>query len=140
MTDIGTLEEVARTMQSAKYPECEEILLGNSFTRAKNLYTSLDPATRRSTMRTLIAERNRQWCWLTLYVIVYYLVWYLVPGRGDVGSPAWLFSLLVHVSSIVIFWTLIIGFTISSISVTLRVKHLRTLSNDEVSEVSDVQK
>lgn len=57
-------------MQSAKYPECEEILLGDSFTRAKNLYTSLDPATRRSTMRTLIAERNRQWCRLTLYVIV----------------------------------------------------------------------
>ena len=91
-------------------------------------------------MRTLIAERNRQWCRLTLYFIVYCLVWYLVPGRGDVGSPAWLFSLLVHVSSIVIFWTLIIGFTISSTFITLRVKHLRTLSNDEVSEVSDVQK
>lgn len=127
-------------MQSAKYPECEEILLDDSFTRAKNLYMSLDPATRRSTMRTLIAERNRQWCWLTVNIIVYCLVLYLVPGRGDVGSPAWLFSLLVHVSSIVIFWTFIIGFTISSSFITLRVKHLRALSNDEVSEVSDVQK
>lgn len=129
-----------RIMKSTNNSVCEEILLGESFTRAKNLYTSLDSTTQRSAMRTLIAERNRQWCWLTLYFIVYCLVWYLVPGRGDVGSRAWLFSLLVHVSSIVIFWTLIIGFTISSIFVTLRVKHLRTLSNDEVSEVSDVQK
>lgn len=129
-----------RIMKSANNSAHEEIVLGDSFTRAKNLYTSLDPVVQRSTMRTLIAERNRQWCWLTLYIIVYCLVWYLVPGRGDVGSPAWLFSLLVHVSSIVIFWPPIIGFTISSISVTLRVKHLRTLSNDEVSEVSDVQK
>lgn len=127
-------------MEFTKYPGCEEILLGDSFTRAKNLYTSLDPATRRSTMRTLNAERNRQWCWLTLYIIVYCLVWYLVPGRGDVGSPAWLFSLLVRSSSIAIFWPPIIGFTISSISVTLRLKHLHALSNDEVSEVSDVQK
>jgi len=127
-------------MKSAEYSERNEILLGDSFTRAKNLYTSLDPATRRSTMRTLIAERNRQWCWLTLYVIVYCLVWYLVPGRDDVGSPAWLFSLLVHVSSIVIFWTLIIGFTISSTFITLRVKHLGVVSGDEASDVSNVQK
>lgn len=140
MTDIGALEEVARIMQSTKYPECEEILLGDSFTRAKNLYTSLDPATRRSTMRTLIAERNRQWSWLTLYIIVYCLVWYLVPGRGDVGSPAWLFSLLVHLSAIVIFWPLIIALTILSIFVTLRVKHLSVLSIGEVSDVSGVQK
>lgn len=127
-------------MESTKYPECEEILLGDSFTRAKNLYTSLDPVAQRSTMRTLNAERIRLWCWLTLYIIFYCLVWYLVPGRGDVGSPAWLFSLLVHLSAIVIFWPLIIALTISSISVTLRLKHLHTLSNDEVSEVSDVQK
>lgn len=129
-----------RIMKSENNSVCEEIFLGNSFTRAKNLYTSLDPVAQRSTMRTLNAERIRLWCWLTLYIIFYCLVWYLVPGRGDVGSPAWLFSLLVHLSAIVIFWPLIIALTILSIFVTLRVKHLRALSNDEVSEVSDVQK
>lgn len=34
----------------------------------------------------------------------------------------------------------IVLLAVFSIFVTLRVKHLRTLSNDEVSEVSDVQK
>ena len=101
-----------RIMKSANNSVCEEIFLGNSFTRAKNLYTSLDPVAQRSTMRTLNAERIRLWCWLTLYIIVYCLVWYLVPSRGDVGSPTWLFSLLVHLSAIVIFWPLIIALTI----------------------------
>ena len=129
-----------RIMKSANNSAHEEILLGNSFTRAKNLYTSLDPIAQRSTMRTLNAERIRLWCWLTLYIIFYCLVWYLVPSRGDVGSPAWLFSLLVHLSAIVIFWPLIIALTILSIFVTLRVKHLSVLSISEVSDVSDVQK
>lgn len=39
-----------------------------------------------------------------------------------------------------IFGIVIITLTILSIFVTLRVKHLSVLSNDEVSDVSDVQK
>ena len=62
-----------RIMKSTNDSACEEILLGNPFTRAKNLYMSLDPVAQRSTMRTLNAERNRLWCWLTLYILVYYL-------------------------------------------------------------------
>lgn len=140
MTDIGTSKENVKVMKSTKYAECEKILLGDSFTRAKNLYTSLDPATQRSTMRTLNAKRNRLWCSLALNIIVYCLTLYLAPSGGDIGSPTWRLSLLVHLSSVILFWPFIIAFAISGILVTLRVKHLRTLSNDEVNDVSDVQK
>lgn len=129
-----------RIMKSANNSAHEEILLGNSFTRAKNLYTSLDPVVRRSTMRTLNAERNRLWCWLTLYILVYCLAWRSFPSEGDLYIPISLIFALFGMFFIPIFGIVIIALTILSIFVTLRVKHLNVLSNDEVSNVSDVQK
>ena len=129
-----------RIMKSANNSAHEEILLGNSFTRAKNLYTSLDPVVPRSTMRTLNAERNRLWCWLTLYILVYCLAWRSFPSEGDLYSPISLIFALFGMFFIPIFGIVIIALTILSIFVTLRVKHLNVLSNDEVSNASDVQK
>ena len=127
-------------MKSANNSAHEKILLGNSFTRAKNLYTSLDPVVQRSTMRTLNAERNRLWCWLTLYILVYCLAWRSFPSEGDLYSPISLIFALFDMFFIPIFGIVIIALTILSIFVTLRVKHLNVLSNDEVSNASDVQK
>ena len=129
-----------RIMKSANNSAHEKILLGNSFTRAKNLYTSLDPVVQRSTMRTLNAERNRLWCWLTLYILVYCLAWRSFPSEGDLYSPISLIFALFGMFFIPIFGIVIIALTILSIFVTLRVKHLNVLSNDEVSNASDVQK
>lgn len=42
--------------------------LGDSFIRAKNIYTSLDPAAQRSALKTLKAKRNRLWCHVILYL------------------------------------------------------------------------
>ena len=140
VTDIGTSKENVRVMKPTKYSEREEILLGDSFTRAKNLYASLDPATQRSTMRTLNVKQNLRWCSLALSIIIYCVAWHLVPSSGDIGSPTWRLSLLVHLSSIVIFWPFFIAYTIRSVLLALRVKRLGVLLNGEVSDVSDVQK
>ena len=129
-----------RIMKFANSSAHEEILLGNSFTRAKNLYTSLDPVVQRSAMRTLNVERNRLWCLLTLYILIYCLAWRSFPSEGDLRSPISVFFAVFGMFFIPIFGIVNIALTILSIFVTLRVKHLSVLSNDEVGNVSDVQK
>lgn len=126
-------------MKSTKYSEREEILLGDSFTRAKNLYKSLDPATQSSTMRTLNVKQNLRWCSLTLSIIIYCVAWHLTPSSGDIGSSTWRLSLLVHLSSIMIFWPFFIAYTIRSVILALRIKRLGVLLNGEANIVSDVQ-
>jgi len=129
-----------RIMKSANKSVHEEILLGNSFTRAKNLYTSLNPVVQRSAMTTLNVERNRLWCLLALYILIYCLAWRSFPSEGDLHSPISVFFAVFGMFFIPIFGIVIIALAILSIFVTLRVKHLSILSNDEVSNVSDVQK
>lgn len=129
-------------MKSAEYSERNEILLGDSFTRAKNLYTSLDPAAQRSTLKTLKAKRNRLWCRVILYIPVCCFVWHALPclDNDSLCSKISVFVMMFGVFFIPMFGMYIVLLAVFSIFVTLRVKHLRTLSNDEVSEVSDVQK
>ena len=127
-------------MKSVNNSAYEEILLGNSFTRAKNLYMSLDTVVQRSTMRTLNAERNRLWCLLTLYILIYCIAWRSFPSEGNLHSSISLFFAVFGMFFIPIFGIVIIALTILSIFVTLRVKHLSVLSNGEFGNVSDVQK
>lgn len=136
MTDIRTLEESVRMMNSAERQRCEAILLGDSFITAKNLYMSLDSAARCSIIEVLIAERDRLWCRVALSIMVYCIVWYLVPSDGDKGFSL---SLMFGMFSFGIFWPVIVIFTILGIFTTLRVKNLRALSNEDFSDVSDVQ-
>lgn len=124
-------------MNSAEREQCEATLLGDSFINAKNLYMSLDSADRFSIIEVLIAERNRLWCKLSLSIMVYCIVWYLVPSNGDKGFSL---SLMFGMFSFGFFWPLITIIAILGIHYTLRVKKLRNLSTDRVGDVSDVQK
>ena len=129
-------------MQSAKYPECEEILLGDSFTRAKNLYTSLDPVAQRSALKTLKAKRNRLWCRVILYIPVCCFVWHALPCLDNDGlrSMISIFVMMFGVFFTPMFGMYIVLLAVFSIFVTLRVKHLSAVSRGEVSDVYDVQK
>lgn len=124
-------------MNSAEREQCEAILLGDSFINAKNLYMSLDSADRFSMIEVLIAERDRLWCRVVLSIMVYCIVWYLVPSDGDKGFSL---SLMFGMFSFGIFWPVITIIAIVGILDTLRVKKLRNLTTNRVGDVYDIQK
>ena len=133
------MEESVRIMKSWEREQYEAILLGDSFINAKNLYMSLDSADRFSIIEVLIAERDRLWCRVALSIMVYCIVWYLVPSNGDIGTPAFHRSIMFGMFSFGFFWPLITIFAILGIHYTLRVKKLRNLTTDRVGDFSDVQ-
>lgn len=142
MTDIGTSKENVRVMKSTKYSERNKILLGDSFTRAKNLYTSLDPAAQRSALKTLKAKRNRLWCHVVLYTPVCCFAWHSLPypNEDSLYSVISVFYVMFGTFFMSIFSTYIVLLAIFSIFITLRVKHLGAVSGDEASDVSNVHK
>lgn len=129
-------------MKSAEYSERNKILLGDSFTRAKNLYTSLDPVAQRSTLKTLKVKRNRLWCRVILYIPVCCFGWHSLPypNEDSLYSVISVFCVMLGMFFMPIFSVYITLLAIFSIFITLRVKHLGAVSGDEASDVSNVQK
>ena len=125
-----------------KNSERNKILLGDSFIRAKNLYTSLDPAAQRSALKTLKAKRNRLWCHVILYIPVCCFAWHSLPypNEDSLYSVISVFCVMFGMFFISIFSMYIVLLAIFSIFITLRVKHLSAVSGDEASDVSNVHK
>ena len=120
----------------------------------KNQFIALNPAEQRCRIKSLIDERNRT-CFkgslfvlcnsIALYaypnkVMVDYVALRVFPGRVDISRIVWMVIDLSGMVFLVSQCAATLWCTILCTRLTLRIKRVRALANEKISDVSDVQK
>lgn len=153
MTDSVTLKESVKIMKSTDKSECEDITSGDDIAN-KNQFMALNPAEQRCRIKSLIDERNHMCYKAALFVLCYSIALYaypnkadmeyfalrVFPGRVDISRIVWIVIDLSGMVFLVSQCMAALLCTILCARLTLRIKRLRTLANEKISDVSNVQK
>lgn len=120
----------------------------------ENQFMALNPEEQRCWIKSLIDERNRTCFKGALLVLCYIIVLYaypdkvmvdyvalrIFPGRVDISRIVWMVIDLSGMVFLVFLCWAILWCAIPCTRLTLKIKRVRALANETISDVSDVQK